>query len=463
VPTTTNKTTTRKTTTKKTTKATTKRAGRTKRAPKAAWTVMVFLNAKNDLEPFSFLNFEQMARVGSSDEVNVLIEFGRPLRNYVDLHGGWSKTLRFRVTKGMKPTEGKALEDLGSVNMGDGEALAEFVEWSRTAYPAERYLLAIWDHGQGWRRRSALTLRGAAPDVRRVASERRSTLARLGDAVGSLEPLPDDMRVHGAFRYVSHDEDTGDKLYNREIQDALTALTAADKIDVIGFDACLMGMIETAYALRRCGSVMVASEELEPGDGWDYGSFLAPLVADPTAFDAAALGAQMVTGYKDYYGDRDATTLSAVALPKVQAAARALTKFATLARADLPRHLPVIKRARKGCENYAPGYGLHSVDLCRFLGLVERASGADAALAQGAAAAKAAVEVMVVENYASAQRQGRFGSSGLAIYFPESKLAFDHDPDRDGYLLGNTSYPVEFVDRQGWAKFLHAYFDLVPR
>ena len=74
--------------------------------------------------------------------------------------------------------------------------------------------------------------------------------ARLGDGLGSMEPIPDDTRLHGAFRYVSHDEDTGDKLYNREIQDALAGLAQNAKIDVIGFDACLMSMLETAYALR---------------------------------------------------------------------------------------------------------------------------------------------------------------------------------------------------------------------
>src|SRR5215510_11618013 len=118
---------------------------RKKAAPPAAWNVLVFLNAKNDLEPFSFLNFEQMAKVGSTDRVNVLVEFGRPQRHYVDLYGAWSKTLRFRVTK------------------------------ARQEYPAQRTLLAIWDHGQGWRRRMALTVRGTATDVRGLARGRERT------------------------------------------------------------------------------------------------------------------------------------------------------------------------------------------------------------------------------------------------------------------------------------------------
>ena len=432
-----------------------------KPTPVADWTVMVFLNAKNDLEPFAFPNFEQMARVGSSDRVNVLVEFGRPERNYVDLHGGWSTTLRFRVARGMKPTVRRALADLGRVNMGDGQALADFVTWARTEYPAERYMLAIWDHGQGWRRRMALDLQGTRTDLGRVARARERARDRAAGALGSLAPLPDHQRIHGAVRYVSHDEDTGDKLYNREIQDALEALTAERRIDLIGFDACLMGMLETAYAMRNAGSVMVASEELEPGDGWNYENFLRPLAADPAGVDATELGRLMVAGYAEHYGDRDATTLSAVDLSRAEPAARAVSRFATHAAGDIGGHLPALRRARRACDTYAPGYGLHSIDLGRFLDQVTRAPDVDPALAQRAGEARDAVAAMVIENYASTQRQGRFGSNGVAIYFPESKLAFDNDPDRDGYLPGNRHYPVEFVDRLRWAKFVQAYVDQV--
>jgi Clostripain family len=439
------------------------RASRTPKASRAEWTILVFLNAKNNLEPFSFQNFLQMANVGSTDAVNVVVEYGRPKRNYSTDYGGWSKTLRYRVAKGMKPTAAKAMSDLGQVNMGDGAALADFVTWGRETFPSERTMLAIWDHGQGWRRAQALTLRASAADLGRVAKTRQDARARLGDALGSMEALPDDQRVHGAFRYVSHDEDTGDKLYNREIQDALTGLTEDGPIDLIGFDACLMAMLETAYALRGLGTVMVGSEELEPGEGWSYDNFLRPLVADPAAYDAAALGRAMVAGYRDYYGDRDATTLSAIDLGKVQAAAAALSRFATEATANLDTHLPALKRARRACENYAPGYGLNSIDLIRFLDQVVSAPSVDAKLASRATSARAAVADTVLDSYASVQRQGRFGSHGLAIYFPASQLAFDNDPDRDGYVKGNSNYPVEFVERQKWGAFLQAYHARVPR
>ena len=110
-----------------------------KKPVQAEWNILVFLNAKNNLEPFSFKNFEQMAKVGSTDKVNVLVEFGRPQRHYTNEFGAWSKTLRFRVEKDMEPTEDAAIEDLGAVNMGDGAALADFVTWARTRLSSQAH------------------------------------------------------------------------------------------------------------------------------------------------------------------------------------------------------------------------------------------------------------------------------------------------------------------------------------
>ena len=133
-----------------------------------------------------------MAAVGSTDKVNVLVEFGRPQNHYSNACGAWSKTLRFRVEKDMEPLENAAIEDLGATNMGDGAALADFVTWARTNYPAKKTMLAIWDHGQGWRRRQLLNLRAEGSALRYIARNREAARARLGDAVGSLAPIPDD-------------------------------------------------------------------------------------------------------------------------------------------------------------------------------------------------------------------------------------------------------------------------------
>jgi hypothetical protein len=271
------------------------------------------------------------------------------------------------------------------------------------------------------------------------------------------------MRVHGGHRYVSMDDDTGDKLYNREIQDALATVTRTKKLDVIAFDACLMAMLETGYALRDVGTVMVGSEDLEPGAGWNYERWLRPLVERPNQYDAAALGRLVVSAYRDEYGNSDDTTMSAVALAKVKRLATAVSGFAREAKRKLAKQLPVLKKARDACANYAPGYGLHSIDLARFVDQVKTNPKVDSTLGAKAQAVRKAIDATVLRNYASSSRQGRFGSDGVAIYFPNSAFAFHSDPDRQGYMIGNTKYPVEFVQREAWAPFLHAYFRKVPQ
>ena len=52
------------------------------------------------------------------------------------------------------------------------------------------------------------------------------------------------------------------------VQDFVNAI--GHKVDVIGFDVCLLGQIETAYQFKDLAHYVVASEKTEPGDGWDY-------------------------------------------------------------------------------------------------------------------------------------------------------------------------------------------------
>lgn len=44
------------------------------------------------------------------------------------------------------------------------------------------------------------------------------------------------------------------------------------KLDIIGFDACLMAMYEVGSVMAPYAHYLLASELLEPGQGWDYSS-----------------------------------------------------------------------------------------------------------------------------------------------------------------------------------------------
>ena len=167
---------------------------------------------------------------------------------------------------------------MGELNMGDLAVLEDLVEWAVADYPAEKYALVIWNHGGGWRDR-----------MDRMIEETSDAIDR-GDT------------DWGVAKAVCTDDTDGDKLYTREVQMALEDAKKKTKaeLDLVGFDACLMGMVEIAYAVRAVADVVVGSGEIEPGDGWPYDPILKQLTEKPTQ-DAKELAGVIVREYVDFY------------------------------------------------------------------------------------------------------------------------------------------------------------------
>ncbi|MFQ6061001.1 MAG: clostripain-related cysteine peptidase, partial [Thermoplasmata archaeon] len=112
-------------------------------AEQAKWTFMVYMGADSSLEDFGVYDFNEMARVGSTNDVKIIVQFDRR-------SGDWTTAKRFFVKKDMAPTPANALSDIGEVNMGDPRELVNFTLWAMEKYPAERYFLNLWGHGRGW-------------------------------------------------------------------------------------------------------------------------------------------------------------------------------------------------------------------------------------------------------------------------------------------------------------------------
>ena len=75
---------------------------------------------------------------------------------------------------------------------------------------------------------------------------------------------------HGAnIEGFGNDENfDGDPLQLWEIQDALSK--SQENYHVIGFDSCLMATLEVAKVVNGKADFLLASEELEPGHGWNW-------------------------------------------------------------------------------------------------------------------------------------------------------------------------------------------------
>jgi hypothetical protein len=442
--------------------------------PSAEWTVMVFMNGDNNLEKYALRDFIEMASITYNPQVNVVVQMDRiPGESYA--YGDWTHTLRFKLAQEMTPTTSEALSPQESelpekteINMGDPDSLKSFVKWARKKYPARRYMLILWDHGDGWLKRHTVRIRRNSRAVKAGRLDDFKAANAIRVARGA-EPLPQDFSLDQTLdaphRSISLDVSNNDRLYMREVQEALEGTMGANGLNVLGFDACLMQMVENGFAMRRVANVMVGSEELEPGDGWQYNHWLAILMANPT-MDAVRLGKELVDSYKDTYSTTNPdTTLSAVDLSgnRMQTLADAISALADGLKANLDVDLNSIKDARKDSREYAPGEGYHGVDLHRFCEqLLARTT--IPLLRDRAQTVKQMLEdpTFIINWYAGDDRRGQFGSRGLAIYFPESKG--DYLADRYGYAYrdDNKKYPVEFVQRHRWDNFLHAYFERVP-
>lgn len=78
------------------------------------------------------------------------------------------------------------------------------------------------------------------------------------------------------------------------------------KLDIIGFDACLMAMHEIGAVLTPYANYLLASELLEPGIGWDYSALLkyvqgntwaGAAVNSAAGFTAADIADVIIGGY----------------------------------------------------------------------------------------------------------------------------------------------------------------------
>lgn len=115
-----------------------------------------------------------------------------------------------------------SVEDLGEINMGNYTSLRNFVNYCKNNYSAERYMLVLWDHGMAW---------------------------------------------EGACIEITDVPDGGDHLTMDEMQ---RALAESGGVNIIGFSACVMGCVESAYELRNYTEVYFGSEEMNGYNSWPW-------------------------------------------------------------------------------------------------------------------------------------------------------------------------------------------------
>ncbi len=188
-------------------------------APKK-WTVLLWSASDNNLYQFMQKDIDECEQVGSTPGMNVVVQTDHGPR--------FGTAKRYLLTQDDKPgIHSPVVSKPSSNNTGDPAQLSEFIQWAMQKYPAENYALIISDHGGGWQ--------GACSD----------------DHSNSWMTLP---------------------MLEQGLSDARAK--TGRKLDVLGFDACLMASAEVADQLKEEATYLVGSQETEGGAGWQYNRVL---------------------------------------------------------------------------------------------------------------------------------------------------------------------------------------------
>jgi len=84
---------------------------------------------------------------------------------------------------------------------------------------------------------------------------------------------------------------------------AENALPENQKFDLLGFDSCLMSMIEVGYELRNVAEIMVASQGLTPSAGWPFENILRPLLRAKGQLSSSEFARSIVQTFTDHNKD----------------------------------------------------------------------------------------------------------------------------------------------------------------
>lgn len=196
-------------------------------------------------------------------------------------------------------------------------------------YPATRFFLDLWDHG-------------------------------------------------GGYRGVCWDESSGHHLSPHDVETSVASAESNVKrrVDVVGFDACMMGMVEVCYELKEVTDVVVGSEMVIPSYGWPYTQLMAYLSKDSTV-DPYRLGGELVKEYVAFY-PQSKVQLSAINETSIPNLAISLDNFANALKVNAYAYQGAIAGARSDAQqNFMLGTeGTYFyIDLYNFAQLVGERTG----------------------------------------------------------------------------------------
>ena len=382
-------------------------------ASRAEWTLAFYVSSDNGLDSWAQKDVEELMSVGSSKNVNILLFWDKESDA-----GNLYKVAKNSLLE-LTDFEYHGIEP----NMGNPETLRSFVTYASKRFPANKFALVLWDHGDDFR--------GLIYD----------------------EHIPGD-----GF----------DLLSNQEVVNALSGF----RIDTMIYAACVMSELDVIYEYAVKGldvDYLVASEGYDTMDSFPFDLVLSSLTSRP-AMTPLEFSVMAVDRYVDFYATigkaySQAVTMSVTQINTADELGDAVLQLSRNLQADIRGYAQIIANA-KGKANlpWSQNGWERLIDLKVFVQSIHDQS-LDATMVKG-------IDPLVVSSVVNDAEvvltkipqsvlymryldpMGKHGVYGISTFFPGSRDSFEDNEKLYGVDYGSMAFA-----RAGWLSFLYRYWD----
>jgi hypothetical protein len=404
-------------------------------AQKPNWTVLVYMVADtgDSFYQYAMKDITEMMNAQFDDRVRVVVHAIAP--------SPW-QTRCWTVTGATKAADGNVDDQkMGVAQVIDCYAtgLLDFIQKSLDRYESENHLLVLWGHGEGidWKEK-VLANRPPSRPIEGVG-KRFAPGSQGAVEIGELGKSLAELRLENVPR----------------------------KTLVVGFDACLMGMVEVFEEIRRYAGWAVAADDEIPDTGWPYTNILQLLGSRPD-IGPNELAEKIVVSCAESYSDPQQNPESKVSFAACNLSnGNAVLEKMTILTSELSAGIGEtrVRKAVKVARDFAEDLREKAyIDLYSFCSELNRQiEGTEFQQLSGAAnAVKSALASFVSEFKFSDSYPSRYSQDARAvsICFPESDALVGSSPN-DQINWGSYK-DLTFCHATRWHTFLAKYWGREP-
>ena len=247
------------------------------------WTIMVYMAGDNNLAVDMAYAMEQIREIAGegNDSLNLFVYYDGNSPEIPTLYCDFTDATNPAYYRSYKLHDDKLYKNVPkkrNENAANKYSVINFVDWCVNKVKVEnngqvskgrrakRYALIFSGHSLGFQ------------DIGLFKDEGSDKAMKMDDLFKVLKRLTMDkefLEQQAAKKLNKHSEN-GSKALASDLLDQ-TDLLLGQPIDILGFDSCVMGMLEVGYQFAHIAKTMVVSEGSVPSAGWTYAKVLGGL------------------------------------------------------------------------------------------------------------------------------------------------------------------------------------------